>query len=218
MIKNITETGVVITEHKQWNTKKVYTSSGYLGRIYRYQPKEIFFKSEMVNDLNQHLCGGWTWVRNTDELIKNQLLAGKKPLGAMNFSNDNEAVSTYNELSDAGLVVRKTKLNNTINRIVACHPIKLGDIGPLYDLTDDYEGIVSEEEVVDYCTRELTSFIDEFTTYNNQKSPLWVTGLFLGYPIENTISLYLESIEAKRKPNGDMPSSVIETYRYIWCG
>jgi len=51
--------GVLVREHNHWNTKTVY-NNGHVMRIYRRQPKAIRFRSPMVNDFNQHLCGGWS--------------------------------------------------------------------------------------------------------------------------------------------------------------
>ena len=53
--------GIHIKKHKHWNTKTIY-NNGHVMRIYRRQPKMIRFRSPMVNDFNQHLCGGWSYV------------------------------------------------------------------------------------------------------------------------------------------------------------
>ena len=49
--------GIIITKHKNFQTKYIY-NNGYLMNKYLKQPFEIKFKNNMVNDHNQHLCGG----------------------------------------------------------------------------------------------------------------------------------------------------------------
>lgn len=46
--------GIYIVENKKYNTKKIY-NNGYLLARYLFQPKQIKFKSKMVNDDNQQL-------------------------------------------------------------------------------------------------------------------------------------------------------------------
>ena len=50
--------GIHIYKHKTHQTKKIYNNN-YLMVKYLYQPHSIEFKSKMVNDMNQHFCGGW---------------------------------------------------------------------------------------------------------------------------------------------------------------
>lgn len=50
--------GVFVKEGRTFNIKTIY-NKGHVMVIYRYIPKKIYFKSPMVNDFNQHLCGGW---------------------------------------------------------------------------------------------------------------------------------------------------------------
>ena len=45
------------------------------------------------------------------------------------------------------------------------------------------------QEIRAFADRKLSSFFDG---WDSPPLPLWLTGLILGYPVENTISLYLE--------------------------
>ena len=51
--------GVIVVTGKKTKTKKIY-NNGYLLARYLYQPLHLNFKNEMINDMNQHFCGGWS--------------------------------------------------------------------------------------------------------------------------------------------------------------
>jgi hypothetical protein len=67
------------------------------------------------------------------------------------------------------------------------------DIGDLRALRDDYAEVFKKgpekDEIVAYADRALSTFFDG---WDSPPLPLWLTGLILGYPVENTIALYLE--------------------------
>lgn len=194
--------GVHVREHKNWNTKTVY-NNGHVMRIYRRQPKMIRFHSPMVNDFNQHLCGGWsmTEINDEKEATIQQLLTGRKPLACICFWPDRyaDAVEAQTRLVAAGLVtdLRKRDMQSYyfdhIWDLMACHDIRVSDIGDLRALEDDYDhwfilGFLTQE-IAAFAGRELSSFFNE---WDSPPLPRWLTGLILGYPVENTISLYLE--------------------------
>ena len=202
---NVTTTpkhGVHIREHKNWNTKTIY-NNGHVMRIYRRQPKVIQFQSPMVNDFNQHLCGGWsmTDIRDEKEATLQQLSAGKKPFACISIWPDrhSEAVEAQQRLMSAGLVtdLRKRLMQSYyfdhIWDLLACHDISVKDIGDMQALEEDYAGMygpsLMTKEMALFADRKLSSFFDGWDT---PPLPLWLTGLILGYPVENTISLYLE--------------------------
>ena len=204
-MKNVAPTqrhGVHIREHKRWNTKTVY-NNGHVMRIYRRQPKVLRFQSPMVNDFNQHLCGGWslTDIENEREATVRQLLMGKKPFACISFWPDrhSDAVDAQQRLMSAGLVtdLRKRHMESYyfdhIWDLLACHDIRVKDIGDLRALEADYEGwFISgflSDEISAFADQKLSSFFDG---WDSPPLPLWLTGLLLGYPVENTMSLYLE--------------------------
>lgn len=194
--------GVVVREHKHWNTKTVY-NNGHVMRTYRRQPKLIRFRSPMVNDFNQHLCGGWSLcdIKDENEATVHQLLAGKKPFACItHWHNQGEAaLKAQTTLESSGLVtdLRRRPLAgyqfDHVWDVLACHDIRVQDIGDLRALRDDYANVfeigAETEEVVPFAGRALSSFFDG---WDSPPLPLWLTGLILGYPVENTISLYLE--------------------------
>lgn len=195
--------GVIVTIGGRHNTKTVW-NRGYRMITYRKQPRRIRFKSKMVNDKNQHLCGGWSFagLENENLWIERQLIAGRKPLGSMVFWNDDleEAKACADRLRAAGLVVREGRGFVAGTRIVeACHDIRVGDIGDLGELFADYvEALIPayEDDLRDefnkYAGRRLASFLGK--KWDTEHNPLWVTGLILGYPVENTISCYHEAV------------------------
>ena len=199
--------GVIVTAGRRHNTKTVW-NRGYRMITYRKQPLRIRFKSKMVNDKNQHLCGVWWFagLENTNLWIERQLIAGNKPLGAMIFWGDDldngEDIACAERLRAAGLVVRTGPSFVAGHRIVeACHDIRVGDIGDLGELIADYieSGAIPEEgidalcaEFNRYSSRKLKKFLGK--KWDAEHNPLWVTGLILGYPVENTISCYHDAV------------------------
>ncbi len=193
--------GVVIREHKHWNTKTVY-NHGHVMHIYRRQPKTIQFRSPMVNDFNQHLCGGWNFADIPDNRAATveQLVAGRKPLACITYFDyeADQAGECHSRLSNAGLVSQLQQRDwNRCNSdhvwdVTACHDIRVRDIGNLHALNEDYGQILPmgfEEEMATYSDIPLREF---FNGWDSPPLPLWLAGLILGYPVENTISLYLQ--------------------------
>jgi hypothetical protein len=186
--------GVIVTAGGKHNTKTVW-NRGYRMITYRRQPKRIRFKSKMVNDKNQHLCGGWSFagLENENRWIERQLVTGRKPLGD---------IACAERLRAAGLIVRVGPSFVEGHRLVeACHDIHVGDIGDMGDLVGDYieSGAFMDDEIDDLCRefnvysrRKLKSFLGK--KWDTEHNPLWVTGLILGYPVENTISCYYDAV------------------------
>lgn len=194
--------GVQIKEHRKWNTKTIY-NEGHVMMIYRRQPKLIHFRSPMINDFNQNLCGGWSMPEIPDEnaAIVDQLIHRRKPFGYSTYYpyQHERAIRDHQMLMDAGLVTKLYKeswngMYDHLWRLDACYDIKLQDIGDLDDLHRDYEPIfkmgIEQDTIAQFANMELTSFID--ITRLPLVIPRWMTGLVLGYPVENTISLYLQ--------------------------
>lgn len=197
--------GVIVTIGGRHNSKTIW-NRGHRMVTYRKQPNRIRFKSKMVNDKNQHLCGGWFFagLENTNLWIERQLIAGRKPLGVMFFRGDgfgNGAdIACAERLKTAGLIVREGPGFTEGTRIVeACQDIKVGDIGDIGDLFADYvEARISmdEDELREqfnrHAGRRLRSFLGK--KWDVPHNPLWLTGLILGYPVENTISCYHDAV------------------------
>lgn len=194
--------GVHVREHKHWNTKTVY-NNGHVMRVYRRQPKTIRFRSPMVNDFNQHLCGGWRMsdIKDEQEATVQQLMVGKKPFACITYWQNQEAAAQEDQrrLNAAGLVtdVQKRALQgyqfDHVWDLLACQDMRVRDIGDLRALRDDYADVfrmgLEKDEIIAFADRPLSTFFDG---WDSPPLPLWLTGLILGYPVENTISLYLE--------------------------
>jgi hypothetical protein len=197
--------GVIVTIGGRHNSKTIW-NRGHRMVTYRKQPNRIRFKSKMVSDKNQHLCGGWFFagLENTNLWIERQLIAGRKPLGVMFFWGEgleNGAdIACAERLKAAGLIVRTGAGFTEGTRIVeACQDIRVGDIGDIGDLFADYVHAripVDEDELRDefnrYAGRRLRSFLGK--KWDVEHNPLWLTGLILGYPVENTISCYHDAV------------------------
>jgi hypothetical protein len=197
--------GVIVTTTGTFKTKTIW-NRGHRMITYRHQPKRIRFKSKMVNDKNQHLCGGWflDGMGDSNKLIERQLVEGRKPIGIMCFWSvqfAREARECAARLRAAGLIVKTSRRRDLID-VEACHDIRVCDIGSMRDLVTDYvdAGIFDADN---FCRdinltsdRKLKSFLGR--RWDVDCCPPWLTGLILGYPIENTISTYTGSIVPPR--------------------
>ncbi len=192
--------GVIVTTGKQFKTKTIW-NRGHRMITYRKQPLRIRFRSKMVNDANQHLCGGWFMDGATSDTInrdiEKRLITGRKPLGVMTFWDEDatEAKACIARLKAAGLVVRTRRGWRSGQWIVeACQPLLVRDIGSMDDLAADYKAAgvytdaIMRSEISLYGRRSLKSFLGG--NWDIFDCPEWLTGLILGYPVENTISIY----------------------------
>ena len=183
--------GIVIREHKNWNTKTIY-NDGHVMRTYRRVPKAIVFKSPMVSDFNQHLCGGWSMSEITDDMEATiqQLIGRKKPFGCLSYW-DRPDPRTEQRLVAEGLATavaqRLVACHLSVWDVLACQRIRVAEIGDLAKLEDDYRSADIPIDAKSYADHPLTLFFDG---WDSPPLPLWLTGLIWGYPVENTISLY----------------------------
>jgi hypothetical protein len=191
--------GVIIIPHKKWNTKQIW-SNGHLMRTYRHQPKHLHFKSPMVNDANQDLCGGWSMgdcnFEEEQMRIIDRVSERLKPMGILHYDSRalaDKVADTIRRNSDLDVKVIK-KHNYQV--ALAQH----GTLEGLFDLMalrrDYVENGVLPKEVID---RDFDQYGDSYLIDFAEKEwdveeefPMWLTGLMLGYPIENTISIYFE--------------------------
>lgn len=200
----MTKHGIHIREHKRWNTKTVY-NRGHVMRIYRRQPKALKFESPMVNDFNQHLCGGWGMpeVGDVGHATIDQLVNKRKPFASITYFAEQKdaAMEAVDRLADAGLVgeVHRRRFSRPgwkegyVWDVLAAQDIRVCDIGDMEALIADYTPVLGEEsartQIEYFADHQLEDFFDGWDT---PPLPCWLTGLILGYPIENTISIYME--------------------------
>ncbi len=197
--------GIYITEHKHFDTKDIFNNGRRMAR-YGHQPKTIRFHSPMVNDFNQHLCGGWTMVDIPDEkkATIDRVVSGTKPFGDLRYceEDEEEALAAKAEIEQSNLFAhmesrpRETYQGETVlYGLTFCNHGTLSGLFDLDSLLQDYQDAVSGEdfdrEFEAYRGRQLQSF---FGGWDVPAVPRWLTGLILGYPVENTISIYLEKV------------------------
>lgn len=73
--------------------------------------------------------------------------------------------------------------------ITACRKGKLGKLFDLKTLKEDYKRSGIDIDCDEVGHKKLSDFLK---SWDVDKNPGWLAGLILGYPVENTISLYLE--------------------------
>jgi hypothetical protein len=146
----------------------------------------------MVNDYNQFLCGGFG-AGDDDARIGRQLLAGRKPFGQLGFwSGEVDAARARFESAGLLTAVDRRISSDTWTGLLVCHDMRVGGIGPIEDLFTDYQYALPDHadwftEMLAAADRPLKSF---FKAWDAPEISGWLAGLILGYPVENTISIY----------------------------
>lgn len=170
--------------------KQIRNKNGYVLMTYKNIPKSIKFKHKAVNDYNQHLCGGWTLYDHIEFEEIEQVAKGLKPVGISHSRNLSKIKKKVAELTDKGLLVTYTK-NDFIKglyNITASVKGKLKDYFDLNTLAKDYEkNGLSGKNIIRYKNVKFSAFHND--EYDIEYHPMEITGLILGYPIENTIAL-----------------------------
>jgi len=190
---------IKIVEYKNWNTKKVMNEN-YNMRIYRKVPKTLKFKNIMINDMNQNFCGGWGLnnfpLLSDDNYLLERVLKGFKPMGVFIFDKENkykidtllEKVNTEKFFTK---IIKYKGHNKKYIEVIVAVKGKLKDLFDLKLLQEDYRNNNIEINLEDVGERELSYYFNEWDHQDeNSKIKLWETGLILGYPIENTISIF----------------------------
>lgn len=183
--------GVYIEKGKKYQTKKIY-NNGYLMIKYLYQPLHINFKNKMVNDENQNFCGGWSMGKEnlSDEMLFTRTIKGVKPLSVI-YGNKIQDLRKFIDFK-----INKSKFYRKFSGghrpcLLIAPKGKMKDLFDLETLKEDY----SHNEIdIDITKVKNKTLLDYFWDWDAQdkdsKIKYWETGLILGYPIENTISLY----------------------------
>jgi hypothetical protein len=189
--------GIFLEKSKNFQTKKIY-SNGYLVVKYLYQPLSIKFESKMVNDTNQHFAGGWSisGLDLSNNALLNRVLEGKKPMGVISEWKE-ENLDKYNSLIDKKqfYVTKSSYKNSKAFYLIVATKGKLKD---LFDLNSLYETYLENNisiNVEKYKNKTLKDFFEDWDAQDyGSNIDYWITGLILGYPIENTISIYREGV------------------------
>lgn len=179
----------VITKYIKYNntiTKKIM-NNGYCMRTYKNCPPTLKFKSEMISDDNQNFCGGWTMSNfdSSNNALFDRCWKGLKPMGVI-YTKD---YKVYNQIKSSPFNVSELFLPNKMGYNHFCFANE-GTFNELFDLDSLYQDYSNAGIKIDLSLingKELKDFFDKWDSPPNE---LWITGLILGYPIENTISIY----------------------------
>lgn len=153
----------------------------------------------MVNDFNQDLCGGWFRddIEDEDGLIAERVANGLKPLGNLGvWDSTSNAASKLdaiaNQLEGKGLRTKRYVWTSSLggqpmHLLDCCQPGTLGELFDLDSLAYDYDNFLPAEHLGEEIRRHASVRLDSFLG-DKWDDLRWLTGLMLGYPIENTMS------------------------------
>jgi hypothetical protein len=163
----------------------------YVLLTYKNIPRDIQFKHPTINDYNQLLCGGFCFLPDIEFEEVDRVVLGLKPVGISSTRELQKAQDKTKEIINKGFLCsfEKSKFNE-FYFVTASPKGKLKDFFPdLEILAQDYErhNLKFWANIIRDC-KEL-DFKVFHDNYNPDESPTCITGLILGYPIENTISL-----------------------------
>jgi hypothetical protein len=180
--------GIIINKFNHHRTKRIY-NKGFLLGSYLKLPKNNTFIHRMNNDINQHFCGGWflpPYYGNKQLFMR--VVHFLKPFGVLHSLNKSE-LNEYIKYSKYYNLTYKTIrsqlqgtdlmfcFDNTLNKIYDLDALVLEYANNNINIIPDRKKLLS----------------DYFYAWDIEQGVApWETGLILGYPIENTISLYKE--------------------------
>lgn len=182
---------------KKYQSKMIF-NQGYRLVNYDYQPLSIEFKNEMVNDMNQHFCGGWslTDVDLSNEALLERVLQGNKPMAVISAWKKEDLEFITGRVDDTKYYSAsgQYELTGAFYTIVAVK----GKLKDLFDLPLLFRTYKENDIHIDIEEHENKTLKDFFSDWDAQDADseidTWVTGLILGYPIENTISIYRNGV------------------------
>lgn len=198
-MKKLKKHGIIIENLSNFDVKSIY-NNGYLLRRYTYPSLEYNFSNKMVNNDNQHFCGGWSieGMDLSNDALFDRVLCGLKPMCFI-VEKTTEKIDSYIKRVDLSKfsISYSIRYLNSIQEpyydLLIAHKGKIGKLFDLESLEEDYErsGIfINTETYKDKCIEEL--FPGWINNEINSSREFWLTGLLYGYPIENTISIYYE--------------------------
>ena len=184
---------VKIKEGEKWNTKKVVSDTGYRFITYNFIPKQIDFKSPMINDMNQNLSNGWQIdsLGEVKDLLLSRVLQGKKPMSNIRFWKNEERDQYIKEKNIDKIDKAKFDVEINDKEINITRKGKVGELFNLEKLKEDYKRAGIDIDIEKVKNKEMKNYFRDWDHQDNTgKVKAWETGLILGYPIENTISFY----------------------------
>lgn len=168
-------------------------------------PADLTFQSPMVNDFNQDLCGGWhrSDVSDGNAITFERVIAGLKPLGNIGYWERNTGAKRLDQFIerikslDGSILFERfmREIHTGVDCLDFCQRGTLGQLFDMGSLANDYErflpDIVLGDQIRSHASMPLSAFL-----HDNWDEQGWLTGLILGYPIENTMSRYYGSVKA----------------------
>lgn len=190
--------GIILKKGKKYQTKRIY-SDGFLLAKYKYQPLHIPFKNNMINDINQHFCGGWTMSEfnsASNQALSERVLQGNKPMAVLSAWKKEDLEFCDGLVDKRKYYTQSGQYQSTgaFYELVAVKG-KLKDLFDMQSLYETYKENGIEIDVEEHKNKTLKDFFDDWDAQDpDSEIDFWVTGLILGYPIENTISIYRDGV------------------------
>lgn len=208
--------GVYLQTFKRTEAKR-YIQNGNVFGLFRY-PKIIHaFHSPLLNDYNQQLCGGWYWKYREDgstrapfesnsDIILQRVINGAKPLGGLvGWDDQKEKIVDWKKQiarAGLGLFCYQEGIKTTL---IVC---RQGILDELFN----FDNLIADYVALDQSTRpgvlgNPATIIKMFNSIRRDTLEKYlrfdhlhphstfdyiVTGLILGYPIENTYAVLTE--------------------------
>lgn len=209
--------GVYLQTFKKTEAKRYIRNGNVLG-TFRY-PKIIpAFHSPLLNDYNQQLCGGWFWQNREDgaprapfesnsDIILQRVIDGVKPLGGLvGWEDQQEKIASWNtQIAKAGLGLFTCQQGIKYSFVV-CRPGILDELFEFEKLITDYVALdqkTTRQEVLGppgtiekFLNSIRKDTLEKYLRFDHlhphSTFDYIVTGLILGYPIENTYAVLTE--------------------------
>ena len=215
--------GIYLQSFKRFEVKR-YIRNGVVLASYRFPRFGKSFQSPLVNDYNQHLAGGWHWRYREDgslrgknefnnETILERLIAGRKPMGGLHFWDDirEKKEKCLQQLANADLSFTSTSEEGD-EYLTVSRRGKLGDLFNFDHLIQDYTELENgsgckvlgpiaslERFLATTAGKDLESFLTFDYLHPASAFDFIITGLILGYPVENTYALLLAEHPGSRR-------------------
>lgn len=187
--------GIILKKGKKHQTKRIY-NNGRLMIKYLYQPLNIEFKNKMVNDINQHFCRGWSMsdLDSSNQALLERVLQGNKPMAVLSAwkKEDLEFCDGLVDKQEYYVYSGQYMLTGAFYTLVAVKG-KLKDLFDLQSLFETYKENGIDIDIDEHKDKTIEDFFDDWDGHDYHID-LWVLGLILGYPIENTISIYRDGV------------------------
>jgi len=127
---------------------------------------------------------------SNDALLK-RLLEGKKPLAIISEWKKKDLQKYHEKIDIEKYDLETFEYKKTGASYLAIAPKgKIKDFFDLETLRKDYRDNGIDIDITEVGERSISYYFDDWDAQNGGKIELWLTGLLLGYPIENTMSIY----------------------------